>query len=93
MALRIASSTFVSEQYFSAAEYNKFTNYHNSLEYNRHIIVPRLLDKTISMYFPIYTTRTSTFHPLVGWTLLTNMNIDNEQANSFYIHKEFIIKK
>lgn len=59
--------------------------YHNEFSYIGHLknYTYNSIKKNIplgnNIYFPDYTEKTSTYHPLVGWILITNNNIDNHE--------------
>lgn len=74
-------------------EYCSTFNYNNY--YNKYTIdgIKYLLPKMVDIYFPNYTDKTSSRHPLVGWVLITNQLVPiNDNIIKYGLDHETEIK-
>jgi glycosyltransferase involved in cell wall biosynthesis/GR25 family glycosyltransferase involved in LPS biosynthesis len=63
--------------------YNKLKN----INYTLDNIISVIDNKNLNIYFPNYDEKTSIYHPLVGWTLITNQQLDPETEKTFSVKK------
>lgn len=61
--------------------------YHQEFSYNRTPYeysidkIISIIPNNVSIFFPNYNEKTSTYHPLVGWVLITNQSIECQSLN------------